>query len=59
MEVVSAPKLVIGVLFALVGILVLVASRGSRGFDQRRQAGVLLLIGSAVFVARGLGRADP
>jgi hypothetical protein len=41
--------------FAIAGAATLVFARGSRGFNQRRQAGVLFLIAAAVFVAVGLG----
>jgi drug/metabolite transporter (DMT)-like permease len=51
-------KLVIGVLFAVIGIVMLFASRGTRGFGQRKQAGVLLLVAAALFIAIGLGH-DP
>jgi hypothetical protein len=51
-------KLVLGVVFAIVGIGILIVDRRSRGFGQRRQAGALLLIGGLVIaaVARGLIR---
>lgn len=58
MEIVDTTKFVIGIVFAIVGIAVLVLSRGSRGFDQRRQAGALLLVGSVVFAGVGLGLID-
>ena len=51
-------KLVIGIVFALLGAGILIVSRGQRGFGQRKQAGVLFLIGSVVFVAVGLGYLD-
>ena len=55
MEVVDGIKLIIGVIFGLLGIAMLVIQRGTRGFNQRRQAGVLLLVGAVVFCAKGLG----
>ena len=58
MEIVDTTKFAIGIAFALVGAAVLVLSRGSRGFDQRRQAGALLLVGAVVFIGVGLGLID-
>ncbi|HEX8639570.1 MAG TPA: hypothetical protein VF704_00270 [Allosphingosinicella sp.] len=55
MEIVDATRFVIGIAFAVAGAGVLIVARGSRGFNQRRQAGVLFLVGSVVFVAVGLG----
>jgi drug/metabolite transporter (DMT)-like permease len=55
MHIVEQTKFLIGVLFALIGIGILVSSRRQRGFGQRKQAGVLLLIAAAVFIAIGLG----
>jgi drug/metabolite transporter (DMT)-like permease len=51
-------KLVIGILFVIIGVVILFVSRRTRGFGQRRQAGVLLLIVGALFIAVGLGH-DP
>ena len=51
-------KLVIGVLFAVIGVVILFSSRRARGFGQRKQAGALLLIVGALFIAIGLGH-DP
>ena len=48
MQIVETTKFVIGI-----GILV--SSRGTRGFGQRKQAGLLLLVAAAVFFAIGLG----
>ncbi|GAA4828085.1 hypothetical protein GCM10023232_28210 [Sphingosinicella ginsenosidimutans] len=48
-------KLLLGAVFAAVGLVILVLDRGSRGFGQRRQAGVLFLIGGAVIAADALG----
>ena len=58
MEIVDATKFAIGIAFAVIGAAILVLSRGSRGFDQRRQAGALLLVGAVVFVLVGLGVLD-
>ena len=58
MTIVDNSKFVIGIVFAVLGVAVLVTSRGTRGFGQRKQAGALLLVGSAVFVAVGLGLID-
>ena len=58
MTIVDQTKLIIGIVFAVVGLVVLVGSRGTRGFGQRKQAGVLFLIGAVVFVAVGLGWLD-
>jgi drug/metabolite transporter (DMT)-like permease len=55
MHIVDQTKLLIGVLFAVIGLGILVSSRRSRGFNQRKQAGVLLLVAAAVFLAIGLG----
>jgi drug/metabolite transporter (DMT)-like permease len=55
MHIVDQTKFLIGILFALVGIGVLVSTRRSRGFNQRRQAGVLLLVAAAIFLAIGCG----
>jgi drug/metabolite transporter (DMT)-like permease len=58
MTIVDTTKFAIGILFAVVGIGILVVSRGQRGFGQRQQAGALLLVGAAVFVSVGLGWLD-
>lgn len=58
MEIVDSTKFAIGIAFALAGVIVLVVSRGTRGFGQRRQAGAMLLVAAAVFVAIGLGHLD-
>ena len=55
MHIVDQTKFLIGVLLVLVGIGVLVTSRRTRGFGQRKQAGVLLLVVAALFLAIGLG----
>jgi drug/metabolite transporter (DMT)-like permease len=55
MHIVDQTKFLIGVLFAVIGLFILVSSRRSRGFGQRKQAGALLLLAAAVFIAIGLG----
>jgi drug/metabolite transporter (DMT)-like permease len=58
MTIVDNTKFIIGIVFAVIGVAVLVSSRGTRGFGQRKQAGVLFLIGALVFVAVGVGLLD-
>jgi hypothetical protein len=58
MEIVDTTKFAIGIVFALVGAAVLVLSRGTPGFSQRKQAGALMLVGAVVFVTVGLGLID-
>jgi drug/metabolite transporter (DMT)-like permease len=55
MHIVDQTKFLIGVLFAVIGLGILVSSRRTRGFGQRKQAGVLLLLAAAIFIAIGLG----
>jgi drug/metabolite transporter (DMT)-like permease len=55
MHIADQTKFLIGVLFAVIGLFILVSSRRTRGFGQRKQAGALLLIAAAVFIAIGLG----
>ncbi len=55
MHVVEMTKLLIGVLFAVIGIGMFVVFRSERGFGQRKQAGALFLVAAGVFVAVGLG----
>ena len=55
MHIVDQVRFLIGLLFALIGVGVLVSTRRSRGFGQRKQASVLLLIAAAIFLAIGLG----
>jgi hypothetical protein len=42
----------------VLGIVVLVRARGQRGFNQTRQAGALMLLAGALFLAIGLGYLD-
>ncbi|WP_129793395.1 hypothetical protein [Sphingosinicella sp. CPCC 101087] len=58
MTIVDTTKFAIGILFAIIGVGLLVLSRGTRGFGQRKQAGGLFVIGSAVFISVGLGWLD-
>ena len=58
MHIVDQIKFVIGILFALVGLGILVSTRRTRGFGQRKQAGALLLLVAALLIAIGLGH-DP
>jgi drug/metabolite transporter (DMT)-like permease len=55
MHIADQTKFLIGVLFAVIGLGVLVSTRRTRGFGQRKQAGVLLLVAAALFLAIGLG----
>jgi hypothetical protein len=55
MHIVDQTKFIIGIVFAIIGLGILVSSRRTRGFGQRKQAGALLLVAAAVFVAIGLG----
>ena len=58
MTIVDNMKFAIGIVFALIGLVVLFMSRDTRGFGQRKQAGALFLIGAVVFLAVGLGLID-
>ena len=58
MTIVDNTRFFIGIAFFVVGIAVLVSARGSRGFTQRRQAGVMFLIGAVALGAVGLGLVD-
>jgi hypothetical protein len=55
MHVVDQTKLIIGIVFAIVGLGILVQSRATRGFGQRKQAGALFLVAAGIFLAIGLG----
>jgi NADH:ubiquinone oxidoreductase subunit 2 (subunit N) len=55
MHIVSMVKFVIGVVLLLGGGGVLVSTKSQRGFNQTKQAGVLMLLVGAVFVAIGFG----
>ena len=58
MTIVDTTKLALGILFALLGVAILVVFRKERGLGQRKQIGALLLAGSVVFVSVGLGWLD-
>jgi drug/metabolite transporter (DMT)-like permease len=55
MHIVDQTKFLIGILLVLVGLGVLLSTRRTRGFGQRKQAGVLLLVAAALFLAIGFG----
>jgi drug/metabolite transporter (DMT)-like permease len=55
MEIVNPLKFVVGLVFLAIAVVMLVRARGTRGFNQNRQAGVLFLLGGAFFVAMGFG----
>jgi drug/metabolite transporter (DMT)-like permease len=55
MHIVDTLKFAFGIVFILIGLAMLFQQRGRRGFGQKRQLGVLLILGGAVFVALGLG----
>ncbi len=55
MDIVDTTKFAIGIAFALAGVAVLVQSRRARGFNQRKQAGVMMLLAAGLFVGIGLG----
>jgi drug/metabolite transporter (DMT)-like permease len=48
-------KLVIGIVFIVLGIGILIVERSSRGFGQRRQAGAVLVLGGLFLAAVGYG----
>ena len=58
MEIVDPTKFLIGIVFALAGVAMLIYTRRTRGFNQRKQAGVLFIVAAIVFVAVGLGLID-
>jgi len=58
MEIVDSVKFAIGIVFAIVGAVLLLRERGSSGFGQRKQAGILFLVGAVVFILLGLGKLD-
>jgi hypothetical protein len=55
MHIVDTTKFAIAIVFLVVGLAILARARGSRGFNQTRQAGFLFLVGAIVFGAIGLG----
>jgi hypothetical protein len=56
MTIVDSTKFAIGILFAVIGIGILLSGRRTRGFGQRKQAGALFVVGAIIFVAIGLGK---
>ena len=58
MDIVDTTKFVIGIVFAIIGVGVLLSARSTRGFGQRKQAGVLLIVAAIVFTGIGLGYID-
>jgi drug/metabolite transporter (DMT)-like permease len=58
MHIVSMVKFLIGAALLVLGIVVLVRSRGQRGFNQTKQAGALMLLAGLLFLAIGLGYLD-
>ena len=58
MHIVDTTKFAIAAIFLVIGILILVRSRGLRWSNQTKQAGALFLIGALVFGAIGLGYID-
>ena len=55
MTVADPLRFAIGILFVLLGIGMYVVSRGTKGFNQRRQAGALAVAGGGFFLATRLG----
>jgi drug/metabolite transporter (DMT)-like permease len=55
MQIVDTLRFVIGLVFLVIGVVMLVRARGTRGFGQNRQAGALFLVGGVIFVAMGFG----
>jgi hypothetical protein len=55
MHIVDTLKFVIGLVFLAIAAAMLVRARGTRGFNQSRQAGALFLVGGIVFIAIGFG----
>jgi hypothetical protein len=58
MHIADQTKLIIGVVFAVLGVAILVSSRRTRGFGQRKQAGALMVVAGLLFIAKGLGLVD-
>jgi hypothetical protein len=58
MTIVEPARFIAGLVFLLVGLAFLWQARGTRGFNQRRQTGVVALGGGGVLVALGLGWLD-
>ena len=58
MTIVDTTKFAIGIAFAVAGVGALVMARSSRGFNQKKQAGALMIGAAILFVAMGLGLID-
>ena len=56
--IVDQTRFAISIVFAVAGVVMLLLGRGGRGWNRYRQAGALLLVGAALFIARGLGLID-
>jgi hypothetical protein len=55
MHIVDTLKFCVGIVALLIAIVVLVRARGTRGFNQTRQVGAILLFAGILFVAIGFG----
>ncbi|HYI47117.1 MAG TPA: hypothetical protein VEX35_01515 [Allosphingosinicella sp.] len=55
MQIVDTTRFVIGLVFLAIAVAMLVRARGTRGFNQSRQAGALFTAGGVLFVAMGFG----
>jgi hypothetical protein len=55
MHIVDTTKFAIAAIFLVIGLVIMARARGLRWSNQTKQAGVLFLIGAAVFGAIGLG----
>jgi uncharacterized membrane protein len=55
MHIVEKLKFAVGVVSLLIGLVMLWRARGTRGFNQARQMGALLLAAGIIFVAIGFG----
>jgi hypothetical protein len=55
MHIVEKLKFAVGIVSLLIAIVVLWRARGTRGFNQTRQVGALLLLAGIIFVAIGFG----
>jgi predicted permease len=58
MEIVEPIRFFAGLALFLVGLLLLWQARGTRGFNQKKQAGVLALAAGVIVTAIGLGLFD-
>ena len=55
MEIVEPIRFIAGLALLAIGLLMLWQARGTRGFNQHRQAGMVALAGGGLLVALGLG----